>query len=254
MCDFEVVSYNVNGLGDDWKCRKIFNYMKKHTSGKAIVCLQETHLVQKVEKLFEYQWRGKVHFSHGTSSSRGVCICFRYDLDYKIFEVINDKEGRYIIARMEIQGQPYVLINCYAPNSETGQVKIFKDISKQLADMDITPDYKYICAGDWNLIFDASMDSFGEKAVLKRKAIFQIKTIMSNFELVDIWRVRNPTLRQFTWRRKTPLQVSRLDFFLISNDLQFGVKSCENLCPLSDHSPVKLKLQTDSADYRGRGY
>ena len=138
-------------------------------------------------------------FSHGTSSSRGVYICFRYDLEYKAFEVINDKDGRYIIARMEIQGQPYVLINCYAPNSETGQVKIFKDISKQLADMDITPDYKYICAGDWNLIFDASMDSFGEKAVLKRKAIFQIKMIMSNFELVDIWRVRNPTLRQFTW-------------------------------------------------------
>ena len=134
-------------------------------------------------------------------------------------------------------------------------MKIFKDISKHLADMDITPDYKYICAGDWNLTFDASMDSFGEKAVLKRKAIFQIKTIMSNFDLVDIWRVRNPTLRQFTWRRKTPLQMSRLDFFFISNDLQFGVKSCENLCPLSsDHSPVKLKLQTDSADYRGRGY
>ena len=87
---------------------------------------------------------------------------------------------------MEIQGQPYVLINCYAPHSETEQVKIFKDISKQLADMDITPDYKYICAGDWNLIFDALMDSFGEKAVLKRKAISQIKTIMSNFELVDI--------------------------------------------------------------------
>ena len=60
MCDFEVVSYNVNGLGDDRKRRKIFNYMKKHTSGKAIVFLQETHSVQKVEKLFEYQWRGKV--------------------------------------------------------------------------------------------------------------------------------------------------------------------------------------------------
>ena len=37
------------------KRRKIFNYIKKHTSGKAIVFLQETHSVQKVEKLFEYQ-------------------------------------------------------------------------------------------------------------------------------------------------------------------------------------------------------
>ena len=43
MCDFQVVSYNVNGLGDDWKRRKIFNYMKKHSSWKAIVFLQETH-------------------------------------------------------------------------------------------------------------------------------------------------------------------------------------------------------------------
>ena len=49
--------------------------------------------------------------------------------------------------------------------------------------------------------------------------------------------------------------MSRLDFFFISNDLQFGVKSYENLCPLSsDHSPIKRKVQTDSADYRGRGY
>ena len=42
---------------------------------------------------------------------------------------------------------------------------------------------------------------------------------MSNFDPVDIWRVRDPTLRQFTWRRKTPLQMSRLDFFFMSNDL-----------------------------------
>ena len=98
-------------------------------------------------------------------------------------------------------------------------------------------------------------DSFGEKVVLKRKAIFQLKSIMSNYDLVDIWRVRNPILRQFTWGRRTSLQMSRLDFFLISNDLQFDVDSCENLCPLSsDHSPVKLKLRTDLADDRGRGY
>ena len=75
------------------------------------------------------------------------------------------------------------------------------------------------------------------------------------YDLVDIWRVRNSTLRQFTWRCRPPLQMSRLNFFLISNDLQFGVDSCEKLCPLSsDHSPVKLKLQTDLADDKGRGY
>ena len=190
-------------------------------------------------------------FSNGTSSSKGVCICFRYDLDYKISKFICDKKGRYIIARMEIQGQPYVLINFYALHSEKGQVKIFEEVSKHLTNMDITPDYKFICAEDWDLIFDATRDSFGGKAVLKCKAIFQLKSIMSDYDLVNIWRVRNPTLRKFTWRRKTSLQMSRLDFCLTSNDLQIGVDSYENFCLLSsDYSPIKLKLQTDLADDR----
>lgn len=253
--DFEVVSYNVNGIGDDRKRRKIFNFVKKHTSSKALVCLQETHSTLKNEKLFEYQWRGKILFSHGTSGSKGVCICFRYDLEYKLLNVISDKGGRYIICHMEIQGEPYVIINCYAPNEEKGQVKVFKDILGHVGNLDLPPDCKFICAGDWNLIFDTKLDSFGEKSRLKRKSIYQLKSIMSSFELIDIWRVRNPTLRQFTWRRKNPRQMSRIDFFLVSEDLQSEVKSCEFLCPLSsDHSPVKLKIQANSTGMRGRGY
>ena len=60
--NFEVVSHNVNGLGDDRKRRKIFNFMKRHTSSKALACLQETHSTSKTEKLFKYQRRGKVLF------------------------------------------------------------------------------------------------------------------------------------------------------------------------------------------------
>ena len=80
--------------------------MIKRTFGRSVVFLQETHSTQKFEKLFEYQWRCKMLFSHGTSSSKGVCFCFWYDLDYNISEFICDKNGRYIIARMEIQGKP----------------------------------------------------------------------------------------------------------------------------------------------------
>ena len=105
---------------------------------------------------------------------------------------------------MEIQGQPYILINCYGSNTENRQIQTFKEIANNLAEMDIPPDSKYIYADDWNLIFDATMDSFGKKAKLKRKAIFQLQNIMSSYELIDIWRTRNPTLRQFTWRRKPP--------------------------------------------------
>ena len=51
-------------------------------------------------------------FSDGTSNSTGVCICFRYNPEHKVIKVISDAEWRYIIAKIEIQGNPYVLVNC----------------------------------------------------------------------------------------------------------------------------------------------
>ena len=62
---------------------------------------------------------------------------------------------------------------------------------------------------------------------------------MEDLELVDIWRVGNPTFRQFTRRCKTPLKMRRLHFFLISDTLQSSVSLCEILNPLeSDHVTI----------------
>ena len=70
---------------------------------------------------------------------------------------------------------------------------------------------------------------------------------MSDYDLVDIYRLRSPGLRQFTWRRKTPLTIRRLDFFLISNTLQSEVKACEHLFPLPNHhTPVKIHFQSST--------
>ena len=96
-----------------------------------------------------------------TSNSTAVCICFRYNLEHKIIKVISDAEGRYIIANMEIQGNPDVLFNCYAPNTETGEIKTFQDLANRLSDLDADPECNYIFDGDWNLIFDTTMNSMG---------------------------------------------------------------------------------------------
>ena len=45
----------MRGLGDERKRRKIFNYIKKHTSVKAVVFLQERHSTKKHENLWKYQ-------------------------------------------------------------------------------------------------------------------------------------------------------------------------------------------------------
>ena len=35
--DSEVISYNVRGLADDRKRKKIMNYLKKHSSGSSVI-------------------------------------------------------------------------------------------------------------------------------------------------------------------------------------------------------------------------
>ena len=48
--------------------------------------------------------------------------------------------------------------------------------------------------------------------------------MMEENELSDIFRIRYPDSRQFTWRCKNPLKQRRLDYLLISDSLQHEVE------------------------------
>ena len=56
IVDFEILSYNLRGVGNERKRKKLFNYIKKHTSSNTIVCLLETHSTKKDVLLWKYQW------------------------------------------------------------------------------------------------------------------------------------------------------------------------------------------------------
>ena len=90
---------------------------------------------------------------------------------------------------------------------------------------------------------------------LKFNSLKQLQSLMVDYDLPDIWRARNPTFRQFTWRQTNPVELRRLEFFLISNSMQFDVRLCKFLSPIqSDHSPIVLKiLSCAKSDLRGRG-
>ena len=72
-------------------------------------------------------------------------------------------------------------------------------------------------------------------------AIMQDLTERHN--LCDVWRVRNPTNRRFTFRQKISFLQRRLDYIFISNELQESVIIVEVLPSVnSDHSPIYMKL------------
>ena len=122
-------------------------------------------------------------FSHGTSSAVGACIAFRPNLEKKILsQPVCDDNGRHIIIYMKIQGSPFVLVNSYAPNTESSQVKLFKEILAQLSNLGFDQDSQFILTGDWNLIFDTFLDSLGGKSRLNKRSISDLKILTEDME------------------------------------------------------------------------
>ena len=116
-----MISMNTQGLRDYAKRRKVFNFMKKHTSSKGIIFMQETHSLKTCENIWTNQFAcGNDHivFSHGKSDSRGVLTAFREASNYKVINQYVDGGGRFIVLNTLVGDSPVVLINYYAPNEE----------------------------------------------------------------------------------------------------------------------------------------
>ena len=95
--------------------------------------IQESQSERDVEKLWNKQWNGKIFYSHGTTSSRGVFIALKKNLEFKLLSPeICDPQGRYIILNIEIMGSPFTFINYYAPNNQSDRLKILKEIQANL--------------------------------------------------------------------------------------------------------------------------
>ena len=165
-CGFDVLSLNTAGICDSFKRHKVFNYLKKNCSSKAVIFLQETHSVKKTEDIQNNQWGcGKkfwLFFVHGTSNSRGALIDFREGLNYKVISSHLNDNGRCVILKVEIQSSPIILINYYAPNEEGQQVQILTEISDILEKIELEEDSQLIWGGDFNSFFDCKQDADAE--------------------------------------------------------------------------------------------
>ena len=187
--------------------------------------------------------------------STGVFIAFREQVNYKILREFSHDGGNYLILLTLIQDSPVLLINYYAPNPETEQVKILNQIRDIIDSLEISQDTAVIWGGDSNLFFDISLDTDGGNPSLKTRSLLKLHEIMSENDLCDIFRVRNPLECRFTWRNKNPFKQRRLDFFLISDSLQELVKETDIIPSVqSDHSAIILKISRVNESERGRSY
>ena len=106
------------------------------------------------------------------------------------------------------------------------------------------------------MFFNTSLEIQGGNPILKKKSLPELIEIRETFNLCDIWRIRNPKSKFFTFHQN---HVSgriqrRLDYFLISNFLEETVIRADVLASFcSDHRPIIFTIAFESSSKRGKG-
>ena len=201
MGNLKIGIFNVKGLRNDLKRCKVFQYL--HQRQFDIICLQESHSIQRDQKRWKAEWGGEVIFSHGTSESRGVTILIKKKCPVNLGKIDRDEEGRILVCELTHEGLHFILTNMYAHNKDEPQffIEVFQRIAKM--EQETLSDSKMI-VGDLNLVLDLAKDKFGGRNTTHTKCQTLLKSYMEDEELEDIYRIQHPDSKETTWRSLSP--------------------------------------------------
>ena len=251
------VSYNSKGLRIKEKRIKIFEYLKNSISHNGFIFLQETHSHYNDQRKWEDQTGCSLFFSHGKTNSCGVLIGFVGTKKLDVLDEKRDKNGRILILKVLVEDNCFTLINLYSPNTESDQVATLTELSFMLNSIDDLDNQNIILGGDLNFFFDTTLEASGGNPTIKKNTLTKFIELKENFNLCDIWRIRNPKTKRFTFRQKhaSGFIQRRLDYFFISTNLQYSAKKTDVLASFcSDHSPILLSFCRQKSECtRGKG-
>ena len=174
----------------------IFTWCRKKNAD--IIFLQETHSKKETELQWKSEWGSEVMLSHGSCNSRGVTILLKRGVDISIQSKVLDPLGRFIILKAEIADATYVLINIYAPNKDIEIVKFFQDLTTVLKKENLDTEESIIVGGDLNCPINTIIDIKGGLLTPRKLVVASIECFKDNFDLIDIWRVKNPGVKSCT--------------------------------------------------------
>ena len=175
-------------------------------------------------------------------------------LQFELKSVKKDSQGRFVIVEALVQDSPVLLINIYAPNNTYDAVDFYENLRTTLLESDYDQDHKFIMGGDFHVPLSLQFNSYGSKTE-KQDVVTKIHELMLDFNLVDIWRLRNPDKKCYTWKQNKPLVQCRLDYWLISDDFQDDVDNTGIISAIkTDHAAIVLQVNSVEKQPTGPSY
>jgi len=94
-----------------------------------------------------------------------------------------------------------------------------------------------------------------EVLLLSKIQFKYLENLFLNNDLVDIWRVRYPDRKRFTWRQKKTLIQRRLDYWFVSDSLQDDIDKVDMFTSIkTDHSAITLDLKSITENKHGPSF
>ena len=237
-----IVSFNARGLRNIRKRRTVFRHMHVKYPHHLIL-IQECHSTLVSEKQWRAEWGGHVYFAHGSELARGICALVPRNFPGDVTWIHSDQQGRIITLILSINNMNLYLVGVYAPTQSNAreQADFYHELNQYIQTLDAG--HPIILGGDMNV--HLSEEDTCNVRYNESEAVLNIRELMEEHNLRDIWRERNPTAAKFTWRQHHPLRQSRIDYFFVSGVLadSHNVASIEiNPGVRSDHSILSFSV------------
>ena len=199
---------------------------------------------------------GHIFFSNGKSNSCGVFIAFFGSKSVTITKEISDNNGSILVLQVKIDDEIYLLVNLYNSNTEPEQLETLHELETILLKFDVNEYNHIIFSSDFNIFFNAFLKTTGGNAKLKTRTVGKFLELEDKFDLCDIWRIKHPKTKTFTFRQKhfSDFIQRRLDYIFVLQNLQERTRNVDISNAVStDHSPVFCLLLNSTEFPKGPG-
>lgn len=230
--------YNVKGLNS---IQKRWLALKEFKASKAdIILVQETHFRPGGSLKFASKHFPTCFLASDPSGKAGVAILINRLCPLRVTSSHLDPQGRFIILNCSFLTHSLTIVNVYAPNS--GQISF---LSSPFDTLGKFSQPFMVIGGDFNVTMSPDKDRrtlFPSTSPSKASLSKSFRKLRAK-NLLDIMRIKHPTLKQFTFYSHSHKLYSRLDHFFISTPLLTSAVSSEiNPITWSDHCSIHLDI------------
>uniref|UniRef100_A0A8D1AW15 exodeoxyribonuclease III n=1 Tax=Sus scrofa TaxID=9823 RepID=A0A8D1AW15_PIG len=199
-----IITLNVNGLNAPTKRHRLAEWIQKQDP--YIYCLKETHFTSRdTYKLKVRGWK-KIFHANRNQKEAGVAILISYKIDFKLKNILRDKEGHYIMIKGSIQEDDISILNTYAPN--TGSPPYIRPL---LTTLKGEINNNTIIVGDFNTPLIAMDRSTKQKINKETQALNEA---LNQMNLVDMYRTFHPKATEYTFFSSAHGTFPKMDYIL----------------------------------------